>query len=238
MEFTSPQILQVEDLILDLADFTLGANFFVQPGERVVLWGPSGSGKTTLLRAIAGLETSGLNKSGKILLGQKDLTRLSPQARKIGFVFQDQILFPHLNVLENAAFGLKMRGVSQVQRQAEACSWLDRVGLKQRVHASVGQLSVGERQRVAFVRALIWKPELLLLDEPFSALDPGLRASMRSELLDLHRLSQAPMVLVTHDQADVEAIAQVKIELKVGNDPRERWVRRESPLSLAPVKKS
>ena len=103
---------------------------------------------------------------------------------------------------------------------------MGRVGLGPRADASVEQLSVGERQRVAFIRALIWKPRLILLDEPFSALDPGLRASMRSELLELHRLSQAPLILVTHDQVDVESIGQCKIELQLKSDSRERWVRR------------
>jgi ABC-type sugar transport system ATPase subunit len=219
-------VLKVEDLCIELADFNLRAQFFVQPGERVVLWGPSGSGKSTLLRAIAGLETPGLKSSGKILLGDRDLTLLPPQARDIGFVFQDQILFPNLSVLDNAAFGLKMRGVSKEKREAEARSWLSRVGLDSRVGASVDQLSVGERQRVAFVRALVWNPKIILLDEPFSALDPGLRVSMRSELLDLHRLAQVPMILVTHDQADVEAMAHFQLDLQLNPDSRDRWIRR------------
>jgi ABC-type sugar transport system ATPase subunit len=219
-------VLKVENLCIELADFTLHADFFVQAGERVVLWGPSGSGKSTLLRVIAGLEIAGLKKSGTLFMGEKNLTRLPPQARDIGFVFQDQVLFPNLSVLDNAAFGLKMRGVGREKREDEARSWLGRVGLGPRADASVEQLSVGERQRVAFIRALIWKPRLILLDEPFSALDPGLRASMRSELLELHRLSQAPLILVTHDQVDVESIGQCKIELQLKSDSRERWVRR------------
>ena len=219
-------VLKVENLCIELADFTLHADFFVQAGERVVLWGPSGSGKSTLLRVIAGLEIAGLKKSGTLFMGEKNLTRLPPQARDIGFVFQDQVLFPNLSVLDNAAFGLKMRGVGREKREDEARSWLGRVGLGPRADASVEQLSVGERQRVAFIRALIWKPPLILLDEPFSALDPGLRASMRSELLELHRLSQAPLILVTHDQVDVESIGQCKIELQLKSDSRERWVRR------------
>ncbi len=221
------QNLIVEDLLVEWADFVLRAQFYVQPGERLVLWGPSGSGKSTLLRVIAGLETYGQKKHGRILLGEKDLTRLPPQSRNVGFVFQDQVLFPHLSVLENTVFGLKMRGVSKDAREAEARSWLDRVGLAKRAHSSVDVLSVGERQRVAFIRALIWKPQLILLDEPFSALDPALRATMRNELLELHRLSQAPLILVTHDQADVDTIAQVQIELKLGENPLERTITRE-----------
>lgn len=226
MEAFSPPVLRVEELVIDLADFHLRADFFVRAGERLVLWGPSGSGKSTLLRTIAGLETVGLRMSGSVLLGDQDLTHLPPQFRQMGFVFQDQILFPHLTVLENAAFGLKMRGVPKEQRHQEAEDWLKRVGLGNRIDSSVEQLSVGERQRVAFIRALIWKPQVILLDEPFSALDPHLRSSMRHELLELHRLSQAPMILVTHDEADVEAIAQVQVEVKLGEQSSERWVVR------------
>ena len=222
--------LRVEDLWVDLADFSLRADFFVDPGERLVLWGPSGSGKSTLLRVIAGLEIAGTKRSGKISMGPRDMTLLPPQARQIGFVFQDQVLFPNLNVLDNAVFGLKMKGMAQEQREAEGRAWLDRVGLGRRVYTSVDQLSVGERQRVAFIRALIWKPRLILLDEPFSALDPAMRSSMRAELLDLHQLSHAPMILVTHDQTDVEAIAQVQMDLHLGGESRERWARRaQSP---------
>jgi ABC-type Fe3+/spermidine/putrescine transport system ATPase subunit len=226
--------LKVESLTLWVEDFQLSANFYVNAGERCVLWGKSGSGKTTLLRVIAGLETVSHEVTGKIHLGSQDITQLPPQRRGIGFVFQDQVLFPNLNVLDNAAFGLKVRGVSRDERNEQARVWLARLGLQSKMHAAVESLSLGERQRVAFVRALIWKPQLLLLDEPFSSLDPELRKLMRKELLDLHQILPVPLVLVTHDEADVEAIATVSLEVVCNADASLRAVSREKhrPVDL------
>jgi len=205
------EILRVRGLAIRVGerelDFELRADLEVGPGERVVLMGPSGSGKSTLLRAIAGIQEGFAPLSGSVRLGERELSGLPPEERDIGFVFQDQALFPSLSVLENAAFGLRMRGVPRSEREAQVRPWLEKLGLTRYADSQVGGLSGGEAQRVAFVRALVWKPRLLLLDEPFSALDPALRDRLRLQLLELHREWPVPMLLVTHDEADVRAIA-------------------------------
>ncbi|MEK6578698.1 MAG: ATP-binding cassette domain-containing protein [Bdellovibrionota bacterium] len=171
--------LVVEDVKKRVGDFSLEANFEVKKGDRVGLVGRSGCGKTTLLRLIAGLEGfDGPGDQGRILLGGRDISDFSPQKRDVGFVFQEQALFPDLDVFENVTFGLKVRGVSLVERQKEGKAWLARVGLADKMQTGIGNLSGGEAQRVALIRALIWKPKVLLLDEPFSALDRPLRKSL------------------------------------------------------------
>lgn len=132
--------LQVENLVQRVGDFTLEAHFSVERNERIALLGRSGSGKTTLLRMIAGLHSlqvsQGDGLGGKIVLGKKEISALPPQKRNVGYVFQDHALFPHLSVLENAAFGLRMRGVPERQRNQEALSWLERVGLQKKTTCS------------------------------------------------------------------------------------------------------
>jgi ABC-type Fe3+/spermidine/putrescine transport system ATPase subunit len=187
-----------------IGDFTLEADFAVGPAERMVIQAPSGTGKTSLLRILAGLERP---DRGQVWLGGRDVTELAPPRRDIGVVFQDAALFGSMSVWENAAFGLRMRGMGKARRREEALKWLERVGLARQAEAGVATLSGGERQRVGFVRALIWKPRLLLLDEPFSALDAGLRQGLRRELLGLLQGEPVPMILVTHDREDAEALA-------------------------------
>ena len=150
---------------------------------------------------------------GSIRLGSEDLARVPVQKRRIGYVFQDQALFPALNVLENVVFGLRTAGISKDAREPLAFEWLDRVGLKNRAKASVSTLSGGEAQRVAFARALITRPRLLLLDEPFASLDPENRKNLRQELRRLHEGWPVPLVLVSHDPADLEDLATVRLEL-------------------------
>lgn len=201
--------LKVENLRARIGDsFTLHASFEVAQGQCAGLVGPSGSGKTSLLRVLAGLEPQ---LEGRISLDGRDLARLPTERRDIGYVFQEQALFPALTVAENAAFGLKIRGVGKDERMSMVMPWLERVGLASRASSEVTGLSGGERQRVALVRALVWKPGLLLLDEPFSALDPSLRQGVREALLELHRLWPVPMILVTHDESDLASLATARI---------------------------
>lgn len=210
--------LRLQGVQKKVSDFVLAADLVIDPGQRAVLTGRSGSGKTTLLRLIAGLES--LHESGgqgRIWVGSEEITHLTPQRRNIGVVFQDLGLFPSLDVLDNVTFALRMRGLSKDEREAQAIPWLRKVGLEKLIHASIGRLSGGEAQRVAFVRALIWRPRILLLDEPFSALDPELRATLRSELLELHQLWPVPMILVSHDAEDAQQLAT--LQLKVSEEP-------------------
>lgn len=206
--------LRVENVRKKIGDFTLSADFTVGPGECAALLGRSGSGKTSLLRIIAGFENLNLPEcSGKIFLDGKEITNLPPEKREIGMVFQEQILFPALNVLENASFGLKMRGVGKEERHELVLHFLEKFGMRKLAHSQVDTLSGGEKQRVAFIRAIVWKPKLILLDEPFSALDMQIRAVLRKELLELHALWPVPLILVTHDQTDVDMIATKKMSI-------------------------
>jgi ABC-type sugar transport system ATPase subunit len=206
--------LEVRALKRTLPGFTLEADFEVPAGGRACLLGKSGSGKSTLLRAIAGLDRPGPGDSGRILAGGRDLSRLPPEKRGVGFVFQEQVLFPSMSVLDNCVFALKLKGVAKAEREAEGLRWLERLGLGKHAGSGVSTLSGGERQRVAFIRALVWKPALLLLDEPFSALDSELRGVLRSDLLALHRDWPIPMVIVTHDPADVDALATIRLRIE------------------------
>lgn len=176
----------------------------------MALTGRSGSGKTTILRLIAGLEGW---ESGTLNLSGKDLTRLPPEKRGIGYVFQETELFPSLDILENAAFGLRMRGFDQVERAQLVMPWLERVGLSSRAHDSIFGLSGGERQRIAFTRSLCINPALILLDEPFTALDPTLRTEMRKSILDLLSGQPVPVLLVSHDAEDALELGAKVIQL-------------------------
>lgn len=202
--------LQITGLQKSLPEFTLRADFTMTTGERLALRGRSGGGKTSLLKLIAGLETP---NGGKILFNDKDITRLSPERRNIGFIFQNQALFQTLNVLDNVTFGLRMRGVSKKERESLGLSWLDKFGLSSHARRSIENLSGGEKQRIAFLRAFIWKPDILLLDEPFTALDEVSLKTLQNELLVLHREWPAPLIFVSHRLEDIEKIATDEINL-------------------------
>lgn len=219
--------LHLQEISVSLESFTVKANLTVQVGERIGLIGKSGSGKTTLLRALAGL---GSVDSGKMFLGSDEITHIPPAARGVGMVFQDQNLISSLNVLENATFGLRMKKMPRNERHRLGKEWLTRVGLASKIGSSVSDLSGGEKQRIAFVRALIWKPRYLLLDEPFSALDPEARSALRSELKELHQLWPAPLILVSHDEADLKAL--VTHSFKIEWTP-ESPVRQLTPVVLS-----
>lgn len=180
---------------------------FVARHDRVVVFGPSGSGKSITMQCIAGLITP---DAGRIVVDERVLfdshsgIDLRPQERDVGFVFQDYALFPHMNVTQNIAFGLNDK--HDAQRRVE--EFLDLFELTAAAKAMPRDLSGGQRQRVALARALIRAPRLLLLDEPLSALDPLLRSRVREELVATQRRFEVPMVVITHDPADVEAFAE------------------------------
>lgn len=181
-----------------------GLTLELRPGELLALVGASGSGKTTTLRIAAGYEQP---DEGRVLLDGRDITRLQPQGRGFGMVFQHYALFPHMTVEENVAFGLEARGVRRAERLRRALQTLDGVGLAGKGKRAVQALSGGEQQRVALARALVIEPRVLLLDEPLSNLDPTLRESTRADLRDmLHRLNVTAL-FVTHDQEDAFAVA-------------------------------
>ena len=183
-------------------------DFVVEGGELVALLGPSGSGKTTLLRIIAGLE---FPEQGQILFGDRDVTRQSAYQRRAGFVFQHYALFQHLNVFENIAFGLRVRKRSQrpsePQIRARVEQLLETIQLSEFGRRLPSQLSGGQRQRVAFARALAIEPEVLLLDEPFGALDAKVRKELRHWLRRFHDTTHLTSLFVTHDQEEAFEVA-------------------------------
>jgi spermidine/putrescine transport system ATP-binding protein len=171
----------------------------VSKGEFFTLLGPSGCGKTTLLRLIAGLESV---DSGMVFLGGQDVTAVPANKRQVNTVFQSYALFPHFNVIENIAFGLKARKFAPSEINSRVNRMLEMLKLEDFGKRFPNQLSGGQKQRVALARALVNEPSVLLLDEPMSALDPHLRTQVQAELLDLHRKIDTTFVMVTHDQSE------------------------------------
>jgi iron(III) transport system ATP-binding protein len=176
----------------------------VERGEVLSILGPSGCGKTTTLRMIAGLEVP---TSGAILASQRDITRIPARHRNIGMVFQNYALFPHLDVFENIAFGLRTRRLGQAEVESRVMRALKNVRLEGFERRPVHQLSGGQQQRVALARALAIEPELLLLDEPLSNLDPTLREDLRDQIREVVRTLQVTTVFVTHDQQEAMSLA-------------------------------
>lgn len=176
-------------------------SFSVEPGELFSLVGPSGCGKTTALRIVAGFERP---DSGTVSLGERVLSgpraHVAPEERGLGFVFQDYALFPHLSALDNVAFGL--RKIPKAKARARALEALEMVHLAEAAHRYPAQLSGGQQQRVALARSLAPRPRVLLMDEPFSNLDAGMRLATRSEVRALLKASGTTTVLVTHDQEE------------------------------------
>ena len=185
--------LVVQDLNLDIAQ-----------GEFLTLLGPSGSGKTTTLMMLAGFETA---TSGEIYLDGKPINRIAPEHRNIGMVFQSYALFPHMTVAENVGFPLSVRGIKGQVAQARVLRALDKVGLKGFESRRPAQMSGGQQQRVAVARALVFEPQLVLMDEPLSALDKQLREQLQYEIKRLHHDLGITIVYVTHDQTEALAMS-------------------------------
>ncbi|MFM1987093.1 MAG: hypothetical protein RJA99_50 [Pseudomonadota bacterium] len=181
-----------------------GVTLAAEPGEFLALLGPSGSGKTTVLMCMAGFETP---DGGVVTLGGADVTRTAPQRRNLGMVFQRYTLFPHMSVLENIAFPLKMRGVGRAEREARARRALETVRLGGYGERMPAQLSGGQQQRVALARAIVYEPRVLLMDEPLSALDKALREEMQIEIKRLQRMLGVTVIFVTHDQTEALTMA-------------------------------
>ena len=185
-------------LVLDIPVLTIA------DGELMALLGPSGCGKTTTLRCIAG--SIDVDR-GAIVIGGRDVTRLPPHRRNVGMVFQSYALFPHMTARENVAYGLEARGVARAeirQRVDEALALVALEGLADRLPR---QLSGGQQQRVAMARAVVYRPDVLLLDEPFSSLDAKLRIAMRVEVARLQKVLGVTTIFVTHDQQEALALA-------------------------------
>jgi putative spermidine/putrescine transport system ATP-binding protein len=181
-----------------------GVDLEIAPGEFFAMLGPSGSGKTTCLRLIAGFEQP---TSGHIQIFGETAEGVPPYRRNVNTVFQDYALFPHLNILDNVAYGLMVKGVGKAERLREAEKVLELVKLPGYGTRRPGQLSGGQRQRVALARALVNKPKVLLLDEPLGALDLKLREQMQEELKSLQRALGITFVFVTHDQGEALSMA-------------------------------
>jgi sulfate transport system ATP-binding protein len=211
--------ISIEKLTKDYRDARAldAIDLVVESGELVALLGPSGSGKTTLLRTIAGLENS---NGGRILLGDIDATRLSVQERRVGFVFQQYALFKQMNVLDNVTFGLRVRkrherpNAAEIRRRGKEL--LELVQLSELASRYPNQLSGGQRQRVALARALAIEPRVLLLDEPFGALDAKIRKELRVWLRELHDNIGYTTLFVTHDQEEALELADRVVVMNKG----------------------
>jgi len=211
--------LRLEALEITLATVPMVAlDIHVAPGEVLTVMGPSGAGKSTLLAAIVGALDPAFRMSGRILLAGRDITRLPTAARRIGILFQDAILFPHLSVGGNLAFALP-RSVPRSERAERIAAALADAGLEGMQARDPGTLSGGQRARVALMRTLLAEPRALLLDEPFSGLDAERRGQLRDFVFRRARARKLPVLLVTHDEGDARA-AGGRILDPLGNSVR------------------
>ncbi|MGJ4952188.1 ABC transporter ATP-binding protein [Bradyrhizobium sp. HKCCYLS20291] len=230
-----PPILRIENVVKAFGSFRAvdGVSLDIRAGEFFALLGPSGCGKTTLLRMLAGFETP---DEGRILLSGEDIAQVLPHERPVNIMFQNYALFPHLNVRDNIAFGLKRAGMARAEiatRVAEMVALVRLEGLEKR---KPDQLSGGQKQRVALARSLARRPQVLLLDEPMAALDKKLRESTQFELMELQRKLGMTFIIVTHDQEEAMTVAsrigvmnagkleQVAVPRRLYEEPASRWV--------------
>jgi molybdate transport system ATP-binding protein len=192
--------------------FTLDAAFDVQPGRTVALLGPNGSGKSTTLACIAGT----IEYEGSVAVNGRVLDELPTEKRRVGVVFQDYLLFPHLTVLENVAFGPRSTGTGKREARAAASAWLDRLGIGALSTRYPRELSGGQSQRVALARAIAAEPDVLLLDEPLAALDVEIRDDVRAELVGHLAQFAGATVVITHSLADATILASDVVVLEHG----------------------
>ena len=197
------------------------ATRFSSDSQRIVILGPSGAGKSLMLKAVAGLITPDaghIRMGGVTLFDSRAGIDVSSQRRQVGYLFQDYALFPHLNVRQNVAFGLARGWFNPRLTGGHAMLdyWLDAFDLRALAHQFPDELSGGQRQRTALARALVAQPRALLLDEPFAAIDPALRKTMRAELDAVQRRLKVPMVLITHDPEDASVFGEHVIALRNG----------------------
>jgi len=227
------------DLTVSLEDFKLSAKLTAHEDEVVAIVGPNGAGKTTMLRALAGLapiESGLIELQGRVLEDPVEAIFVPPEERNIGFVFQQYLLFPHLSVVDNVAYGLRAKGIARPKALEEATSWLERFGLGDHLAAKPRTLSGGQSQRVALARALAAKPALLLLDEPLAAVDPPQRPELRRLMRAALKEYSGMQVIVTHDPMDALAfgdrlavleggrLTQTGTVAEVAAQPRSQWV--------------
>lgn len=212
-------LLQVHNVVKTYGTTTAvdEVSMVLHRGEVAAIVGPSGCGKSTLLRIIAGLETADAGQvelAGKVVSG--DGIYVPVEQRGIGIVFQDLALFPHLTVKRNVAFGLKYAKPSDTDHDDRIAEMLELVGLADKAHRGIHELSGGEQQRVAIARALVLKPEVVLLDEPFSHLDRGLARQVRDEAMEVLHTAGASAILVTHDQEEAMAVSDQLAVMRAG----------------------
>ena len=209
-------IVSLKDIVVDFDGERVlnGLSLDIHDKEFVTFLGPSGCGKTTTLRVIAGFITP---KSGSVLFDGKDITALPPYKRQVNTVFQKYALFPHLNVFENVAFGLRLKKMPEEQLRPKVLEMLETVGLKGFERRGINQLSGGQQQRVAIARSLVNSPRVLLLDEPLGALDLKLRKEMQLELKRLQREMNITFVYVTHDQEEALTMSDTVVVMNKGS---------------------
>lgn len=201
-----------------LWNFTLDVQLKVD-NQILILLGPSGSGKTTILHLLAGLfkpDEGYIKINDRLLYSSNEKINSQPQSRNIGYLFQNYALFPHMTVRQNVFYGLKSKRPKQDKSALDPLEILNSFGVGHLIDRYPGQLSGGEKQRVALARALVVQPSLLLLDEPFSALDKDTRISLRHEVKRLHSHWQIPFILVTHDEEDAEFMGDITVSLEKG----------------------
>ncbi len=206
------------NLTKKLWHFTLNVQLKVD-NQILILLGPSGSGKTTILHLLAGLfkpDEGFIKINDRVLYSSDEKLNNPPQSRNIGYLFQNYALFPHMTVRHNVFYGLKCKKCRQNGSALDPVELLDSFGVGHLIDRYPSQLSGGEQQRVALARALIVQPKLLLLDEPFSALDRNTKISLRQELKRLHQQWQIPFVLVSHDEEDAQFLGDLIVTLEKG----------------------